>query len=37
MIRRAIESAAGNKDKAAKILDISRRSLFYKLKQYGMN
>jgi DNA-binding NtrC family response regulator len=37
LIRRALSAASGNKDRAAAILDISRRSLFYKLKQYGLN
>ena len=37
LIRRALLAASGNKDRAAAILDISRRSLFYKLKQYGLN
>ena len=37
MIRRALESADNNKDRAAKILEISRRSLFYKIKEYGID
>ena len=37
LIIAALEKSGGNKDRAARILNISRRSLFYKLKQYGIN
>jgi len=39
--RRAIEEAlratGGNRTRAAKLLGISRRTLLYRLKQYGIN
>mgnify|MGYP001267460624 CR=1 FL=1 len=37
MILRALEKTEGNKEMASKLLDISRRSLFYKLKQYNIS
>jgi len=36
MIRAAVEQAGGNKSKAARLLDISERALWYKLKKYGI-
>lgn len=36
LIRRALESTGGNRTHAAKILEISLRSLIYKLKEYGL-
>ncbi len=36
LIRRALESTGGNRTHAAKVLEISLRSLLYKLKEYGM-
>lgn len=37
LIIKALKKANGNKELAAQILEISRRSLFYKLKEYGIN
>jgi two-component system response regulator AtoC len=37
MIKEALEQAAGNKSKAARLLDISERSLWYKLKKSGLD
>jgi two-component system response regulator AtoC len=34
MIEHALEEAAGSKPKAAALLDISERTLWYKLKKY---
>ena len=36
-IEHAIERAGGNRTKAAKLLGISRASLYNKLKQYGIS
>jgi len=36
MIRAALQQTGGNKSKAARLLDISERSLWYKLKNYGL-
>jgi len=36
MIRAALVQTVDNKSKAARLLDISERSLWYKLKKYGM-
>lgn len=36
MIRRALEHTGGNRTQAAKVLEISHRSLLYKLKEYGL-
>lgn len=36
LILLAIEKADGSREKAAELLGISRRSLFYKLKEYGI-
>jgi two-component system response regulator AtoC len=36
-IASALQSSAGNKTKAARILEISERTLWYKLKKYGLN
>lgn len=36
LIRRALESTGGNRTHAARILEISLRSLLYKLKEYGL-
>ncbi|MGH7900159.1 MAG: helix-turn-helix domain-containing protein, partial [Thermodesulfobacteriota bacterium] len=33
----ALSNARGNRTKAARLLGLSRRSLLYKLKQYGLN
>ena len=35
MIRSALNQASNNKSKAARLLDISERALWYKLKKYG--
>lgn len=35
LIRRALEKTNGNRTHAAKLLDISHRTLLYKLKEYG--
>lgn len=37
LIAKALAATHGNKSKAAKVLEISERSLWYKLSQYGMN
>ncbi len=36
LILKALKQSGGNRDAAAGLLEISRRSLFYKLKQYGI-
>jgi len=36
MVRQALEKAAGNQSRAAKLLDISRDSLRYKMRKFGM-
>jgi two-component system response regulator AtoC len=36
LIARALESTGGNRTHAAKVLEISLRSLLYKLKEYGL-
>lgn len=36
LIRKALAKTAGNRTQAAKILEISHRSLLYKLKEYGI-
>ena len=36
MIRSALKQAGNNKSKAARLLDISERALWYKLKKYGL-
>jgi two-component system response regulator AtoC len=36
LIRQALEKTGGNRTHAAKILEISHRSLLYKLKEYGI-
>jgi two-component system response regulator AtoC len=35
LIRRALEQTSGNRTQAAKLLEISLRSLLYKIKEYG--
>ena len=36
LIRKALDKTGGNRTQAAKILEISHRSLLYKLKEYGI-
>jgi two-component system response regulator AtoC len=36
LIRRALEKTGGNRTHAAKVLEISLRSLIYKIKEYGL-
>jgi two-component system response regulator AtoC len=36
LIRRALDQTGGNRTHAARLLEISLRSLIYKLKEYGM-
>jgi two-component system, NtrC family, response regulator AtoC len=36
LIRRALEATAGNRTRAAALLEISHRALLYKLKEYGL-
>ena len=36
LIRRALSATDGNRTHAAKLLEISHRSLLYKLKDYGI-
>jgi len=36
LIRRALESTGGNRTHAARVLEISLRSLIYKIKEYGL-
>ena len=35
-LERALKSASGNKNVAARLLGISRRSLYYKLEEHGL-
>ena len=35
--RQALEKCEGNKTKASALLGISERSMWYKLKKYGLN
>jgi two-component system response regulator AtoC len=35
-IQRALQTTGGNRSRAARLLEISHRSLLYKLKEYGM-
>jgi len=37
LIAQALAQAAGNKAKAARLLDISERTLWYKVKKYGLS
>jgi len=37
MINKALQDAEGNKAKAARSLEISERTLWYKLKKYKIN
>jgi two-component system response regulator AtoC len=37
LIAQALQQAAGNKAKAARLLDISERTLWYKVKKYGLS
>ncbi len=37
LIRRALEETGGNRTRAAKLLEISHRTLLYKLKGYGVD
>jgi len=37
LIAQALAQTNGNKSKAAKVLEISERSLWYKLSQYGIS
>ena len=36
LIKKALEQTGGNRTHAAKLLDISHRTLLYKLKEYGL-
>jgi len=36
MVRQALEKTAGNQSRAAKLLDISRDSLRYKMRKFGI-
>ncbi|WP_082411772.1 helix-turn-helix domain-containing protein [Methylogaea oryzae] len=36
-IGRALEQTGGNKTRAARLLEISERTLWYKLKKYGLS
>jgi DNA-binding protein Fis len=36
MIAEALEHSAGNRTKAAEVLGISRRTLYKKIKEYGL-
>ena len=36
LIQKALAKTAGNRTRAAKILEISHRALLYKLKEYGL-
>ena len=37
MIGEALRQSGGNKTRAAQLLRISERSIWYKLKKYGLN
>ena len=37
LIRRALRKAGGNRTRAAALLEISHRSLLYKIKEYGID
>ena len=37
LIRQALEKTGGNRTKAAEILGVSRRTLLYRIKEYGIN
>lgn len=37
LIRRALEKTAGNRTRAAELLEISHRALLYKIKEYGLS
>ena len=37
MIQSALQQVDGSKPRAAALLDISERTLWYKLKKYGLN
>ncbi|MCB0358832.1 MAG: hypothetical protein KDD44_04330, partial [Bdellovibrionales bacterium] len=37
LIKRALEATRGNRTHAAKLLEISHRTLLYKLKEYGLS
>ena len=37
LIIQALQQVAGNKAKAARLLDISERALWYKVKKYGLS
>ena len=37
LIRKALARTGGNRTQAARILEISHRSLLYKLKEYGID
>jgi two-component system response regulator AtoC len=37
LIRKALIKTGGNRTQAAKILEISHRSLLYKLKEFGID
>jgi two-component system NtrC family response regulator len=36
MIKNALQKTGGNKEKAAKLLGITRQGLFKKIKRYGL-
>ena len=36
LIRRSLEKTGGNRTHAARLLEISLRSLLYKIKEYGL-
>ena len=36
LIRRALAKTAGNRTRAAELLEISHRALLYKIKEYGI-
>ncbi len=37
LIAQALQQVAGNKAKAARLLEISERALWYKVKKYGLS